>query len=48
MLSELPLLSLVIWTSIIGGVAVLFMGDDHPAQARRLALVVALTAFLLK
>jgi len=47
MLSELPLLSLVIWTSIIGGVAVLFVGDDNPAQARRLALVVALAAFVL-
>ena len=47
MLSEPPLLSLVIWTSIIGGVTVLFVGDGNPAQARRLALVVALAAFLL-
>ena len=47
MLSALPLLSLVIWTPIIGGIAVLFVGDENPDRARRLALVVALAAFLL-
>ncbi|PWV59250.1 NADH-quinone oxidoreductase subunit M [Plasticicumulans acidivorans] len=47
MLSELPLLSLTIWTPILGGIAVLFVGDDSPAKARRLALVVAVATFVL-
>ncbi len=47
MLSELPLLSLVIWAPILGGAAVLFVGDDNPAKARRLALVVAIATFVL-
>ncbi len=47
MLSELPLLSLVIWFPILGGIAVLFIGDDSPARARTMALTVAITAFLL-
>jgi len=45
MLAEFPFLSFVIWTPIIGGVAVLFIGDDSPAKAKRLALVVALLTF---
>ncbi len=47
MLADLPLLSLVIWTPILGGAAVLFVGDGNPQGARRLALVVASAAFLL-
>ena len=47
MLAEFPFLSFVIWTPIIGGVAVLFIGDDSPAKAKRLALVVALLTFAL-
>jgi NADH-quinone oxidoreductase subunit M len=47
MLTELPLLSLVIWVPILGGAAVLFVGDANPIQARRLALVVAIATFLL-
>ncbi len=47
MISELPLLSLVIWIPIMGGVAVLFVGDNNPASARRLALVVAMADFML-
>ncbi len=46
MLSELPLLSLVIWMPMLGGAAVLFVGDGNPAGARRLALVVAVATFL--
>ncbi|HXH02983.1 MAG TPA: NADH-quinone oxidoreductase subunit M [Candidatus Competibacteraceae bacterium] len=47
MLSALPLLSLVIWVPILGGAAVLFVGDDNPVKARRLALVVAIATFIL-
>ncbi len=42
-----PFLSFVIWTPILGGVAVLFIGDDSPAKAKRLALTVAIATFLL-
>ena len=45
--TEIPLLSLVTWVPIIGGAAVLFMGDDEPAKARRLALVVAIATFII-
>ena len=47
MLSELPLLSLVIWLPILGGIGVLFVGDDAPARARTLALTVAIVSFLV-
>ena len=47
MLSELPLLSFVIWAPILGGAAVLFVGDDNPAGVRRLALVVAVATFVI-
>ena len=46
MLSELPLLSLAIWFPILGGVAVLFVGDDSPGRAKALALTVAILTFL--
>jgi len=46
MLSELPLLSLAIWFPILGGVAVLFVGDDNPGRAKALALTVAILTFL--
>ncbi len=47
MLSELPpLLSLVIWFPILGGVAVLFVGDDNPGRAKALSLAVAILSFL--
>jgi hypothetical protein len=36
MLSELPLLSLAIWFPILGGIAVLFVGDDSPGRAKAL------------
>lgn len=47
MLSELPILSLVIWLPILGGAAVLFVGDENSAAARRLALVVACATFAM-
>ncbi len=46
MLSELPLLSFAIWFPILGGVAVLFVGDDSPGRAKALALTVAILSFL--
>ena len=46
MASEFPLLSLLIWLPILGGVAVLVVGDARPAAARVAALAVALLTFL--
>ena len=47
MYADWPLLSLVIWTPIIGGLLVLLVGDKDAAGARKLALVVAIATFLL-
>ena len=48
MFSELPLLSLVIWTPIVGGLLVLATGSDKNAlEARVLALLVSLVTFAL-
>lgn len=47
MFSDWPLLSLVIWTPIIGGLLVVFVGDRLPHLARRVALGVAILTFLL-
>jgi NADH-quinone oxidoreductase subunit M len=47
MLPELPLLSFAIWFPILGGVAVLFVGDDNPGRARMLALTVSILSFLI-
>ncbi len=47
MLSELPLLSLVIWFPVLGGIAVLFVGDENPGRAKALALTVAILSFLI-
>ena len=48
MFAEWPLLSLTVWTPILGGIAVLLSGDKGDAQgARVLALVVAIATFLL-
>lgn len=47
MLFETMLLSLVIWTPILGGIAVLLVGDKRAAGARRLALVVAVLTFVI-
>jgi len=47
MFSELPLLSLLIWLPIIGGIWVLAQGKDNEVTVRPLALSVALVTFLL-
>ena len=48
MFESWPLLSLVIWTPIIGGVVVLATGGDRNAtEARVLALIVSVLTFAL-
>ena len=47
MLTDLPLLSLIIWLPIIGGVAVFALGETRVAWGHRLALVVSLLTALL-
>src|SRR4029453_1112229 len=47
MFSTWPLLSLLIWLPIAGGVLALFFGDQRAAQARSFALLVALITFAL-
>jgi len=47
MYADWSLLSLVIWTPIVGGVLVLVVGDKKPAAARKIALLFSIIAFLL-
>jgi NADH-quinone oxidoreductase subunit M len=47
MFSTWPLLSLLIWLPILGGVLTLFFGDQRGAQARSFALLVAVITFVL-
>jgi NADH-quinone oxidoreductase subunit M len=47
MYADWPLLSLVVWTPILGGILVLFAGDRDPSGARKIALVVSIATFLL-
>jgi len=47
MYADGSLLSLVIWTPIVGGVLVLLVGDKKPAAARKIALLFSIIAFLL-
>jgi len=48
MFSDWPLLSLVIWVPVLGGLLVLATGSDKNApEARMLALIVAIVTFLL-
>ena len=48
MLDDLPLLSLTVWTPVLGGVAVLLAGDKGDADGmRRLALMVSVATFIL-
>lgn len=47
MFADLPLLSLVIWTPIVGGLLVLAAGSRNALEAKVLALLVALATFLL-
>jgi len=44
--TDFPILSLLVWLPILGGVAVLLVGDARAALARGLALVVALLTFI--
>jgi NADH-quinone oxidoreductase subunit M len=46
MASDFPLLSLLVWLPILGGVAVLLVGDARAGVARVVALVVALATFV--
>ena len=45
--ADLPLLSLVIWTPIVGGLIVLLSGDKEPSGARKIALIFAILGFIL-
>jgi NADH-quinone oxidoreductase subunit M len=45
--STWPLLSLLVWLPIAGGVLALFFGDQRAAQARSFALLVAIATFVL-
>ncbi|MCG5535377.1 NADH-quinone oxidoreductase subunit M [Ectothiorhodospira mobilis] len=47
MFADWPLLSLVIWTPILGGLMVLILGDRVPEASRRLALAFAVLTFLI-
>ncbi|MBA2492687.1 MAG: NADH-quinone oxidoreductase subunit M [Gammaproteobacteria bacterium] len=47
MSASIPLLSLVIWLPIFGGVAALVAGDQAPDTARRVALGASVVTFLL-
>jgi NADH-quinone oxidoreductase subunit M len=48
MYADWPLLSLVIWTPIIGGILVLFAGDKEDSSgAKKLALLVSIVTLLL-
>ncbi|MCK5640399.1 MAG: NADH-quinone oxidoreductase subunit M, partial [Gammaproteobacteria bacterium] len=48
MFSDLPLLSLIIWLPIFGGLLVLVNGDDRGLfKSRSLSLVIALATFIL-
>ncbi len=46
-MSEFPLLSVLIWLPIFGGIAVLAVGDKRGGLARWIALLVALATFVL-
>ena len=48
MFADLPLLSLLVWLPILGGVAVLLSGDKGDANGVRvLSLVISLATFFL-
>jgi NADH-quinone oxidoreductase subunit M len=46
-MTDWPLLSLLVWLPILGGVLALVAGNDRPAQARMIALATALATFAL-
>jgi NADH-quinone oxidoreductase subunit M len=43
---EMPLLSLVIWAPIVGGLVVLFLASENPDLARKLSLIAAGVTFV--
>lgn len=45
--SELPLLSLLIWLPVLGGIATMAVGAERANLARSLALIISLACFLL-
>lgn len=47
MFADLPLLSLVIWLPIFGGLIVLAVGDRDPWGARPVALIISVITFLI-
>jgi NADH-quinone oxidoreductase subunit M len=47
MYADWPLLSLVIWAPIVGGILVLIVGDNKPDLARKIALLFSIITFLL-
>ncbi len=47
MYADWSLLSLVIWTPILGGILILIVGDQKPAAARKIALLFSILTFLL-
>ncbi len=47
MFADLPLLSLVIWLPIFGGLIVLAVGDRDPWGARPVALIISVITFIL-
>jgi NADH-quinone oxidoreductase subunit M len=46
MSGSLPILSILVWLPILGGVAVLALGDRRPGLVRQLSLAVAVLAFV--
>jgi NADH-quinone oxidoreductase subunit M len=46
-MTSLPLLSLIVWLPILGGVAVLAVGDRAPDAVRRLSLGISVATFVL-
>jgi len=46
-MTELPLLSLLIWVPIVGALLMLLMGDKNPSMSRALALILSLATLLL-
>ncbi|HID83289.1 MAG TPA: NADH-quinone oxidoreductase subunit M [Chromatiales bacterium] len=46
-MTDWPLLTLLVWLPIVGGVVVLGVGDKSPANARRLALIISAITFAL-
>ncbi|MDM8557251.1 NADH-quinone oxidoreductase subunit M [Candidatus Parabeggiatoa sp. HSG14] len=46
-MADLPLLSILIWLPILGGIWVLIVGDKQASAVRPIALIVSLVTFLL-